>query len=194
MRNTQNSVIDLDSLKSKFFGLTICLLMKYGQNKGVKIWLFQPQKAEIENWSNWKNKTIFLTSSSSWFQICKKIWKKFIFWRFFAKKTCKRSRNLSKFLFKKVALMCMLLHLSFKKIVRFVFKLVIWPLEANTAFVLNCPQLSNRLWDPWGKTFQMIYVLLRNPTRTYAFFATEKKLILHCSFRGLSQIFAILAG
>ena len=29
---------------------------------------------------------------------------------------------LSKFLFKKVALMCMLLHLSFKKIDRFVFK------------------------------------------------------------------------
>lgn len=49
MRKPQNSVIDLDSLKSKFFGLTICLLMKYGQNKGVKIWLFQPQKAEIEN-------------------------------------------------------------------------------------------------------------------------------------------------
>ena len=120
MRKPQNSVIDSDSLKSKFLLLTICFLMKYGQNEVVKIWPFHPKKAVIKNWSNWKIKTIFLTSSSSWFQICKKIWKKFIFWRIFAKKTYKGSRNLSKFLFKKVALMCMLLHLSFKKIVRFV--------------------------------------------------------------------------
>ena len=164
MRKPQNSVIDLDSLRSKFLWLTICLLIKYGQNKVVRIWPFQPKKAEIENWSNWKIKTIFLTSSSSRFQICKKIWKKFIFWRIIVKKTSKRSRNLSKLFFKKVALMYMLLGLSFKKIVRFVFKWVIWPLEANTAFVLNCPQLSSRLWDPWGKTFQMICVSLRNLT------------------------------
>ena len=80
MRKPQNSVIDSDSLKSKFLLLTICFLMKYGQNEVVKIWPFHPKKAVIKNWSNWKIKTIFLTSSSSWFQICKKIWKKFIFW------------------------------------------------------------------------------------------------------------------
>ena len=54
-----------------------------------------------------------------------------IFQRFFAEKTYKVSRNLSKFLFKKVALMCMFLHLSFKKIVQFVLKVVIWPLKAK---------------------------------------------------------------
>ena len=43
MRKPQNSVIDSDSLKSKFLLLAICLLMKYGQNEVVKIWLFQPE-------------------------------------------------------------------------------------------------------------------------------------------------------
>ena len=48
MRKPQNSVNDLDSLKSKFFGLTICLLMKYGQNKEVKIWPFQPKRPKLK--------------------------------------------------------------------------------------------------------------------------------------------------
>ena len=61
----------------------------------------------------------------------KKFEKKLIFRRFFAEKTYKESRNLSKFLFKKIALMCMLLHLSFKKIVPFVLKVVIWALKAK---------------------------------------------------------------
>ena len=99
------------------------------------------KNAKIENWSNWKIKTIFLTSSSSWFQICKKIWKKFIFWRIFAKKTYKRSRNLSKFLFKKVALMCMLLHLSFKK--NRSIRLKVWNLAFKGQYSL-CHQLPSR--------------------------------------------------
>ena len=49
MRKPQNSVIDSDSLKSKFLLLTICFLMKYGQNEVVKIWPFHPKKAIIKN-------------------------------------------------------------------------------------------------------------------------------------------------
>ena len=49
MRKPQNSVIDSDSLKSKFLLLKICFLMKYGQNEVVKIWPFHPKKAVIKN-------------------------------------------------------------------------------------------------------------------------------------------------
>ena len=49
MRKPQNSVIDSDSLKSKFSLLTIHFLMKYGQNEAVKIWPFHPKKAVIKN-------------------------------------------------------------------------------------------------------------------------------------------------
>ena len=56
---------------------------------------------EIKTSSKLKNKTIFQTSSSSWLQKCKKIWKKFILWRNSAKKTFTKSHNLSFFLFKK---------------------------------------------------------------------------------------------
>ena len=44
MRKPQNSVIDSDSLKSKFLLLKICFLMKYGQNEVVKIWPFHSKK------------------------------------------------------------------------------------------------------------------------------------------------------
>ena len=49
MRKPQNSANDSDSLKSKFLLLTICFLMKYGQNEVGKIWPFHPKKAEIKN-------------------------------------------------------------------------------------------------------------------------------------------------
>ena len=48
MRKPQNSVIDLDSLKSKLLWLTICLLMKYSQNKVVKICPFQPKRPKLK--------------------------------------------------------------------------------------------------------------------------------------------------
>ena len=47
---------------------------------------------------------------------------------FFAEKTYKKSRNLSKFLFKKVTLMCIFLYLSFKKKCSICFK------SSNLAF------------------------------------------------------------
>ena len=65
--------------------------------------------------------------------------KKFDFLKiFFLEKTYKESRNLSKFLFKKVTLMCMSLHMSFKKNVQFVLKVVIWALKAKK---WPCPPL-----------------------------------------------------
>ena len=81
--------------------------------------------SEIKISSKLKNKTIFQISSSSWFQKCKKTWKKFIFWRNSAKKTLLESRNLSIFLFKKVAWLCIWLGISFKKILRFVSKIIL---------------------------------------------------------------------
>ena len=80
--------------------------------------------SEIKKLSKLKNKTIFQISSSSWFQKCKKIWKKFIFWRNSVQKTFLESRNLSIFLFKKVGWICIWLGISFKKIVWFVSKTV----------------------------------------------------------------------
>ena len=81
--------------------------------------------SEIKNLSKLKNKTIFQISSSSWFQKCKKIWKKFIFWRNSVQKTFLESRNLSIFLFKKVGWICIWLCISFKKILWFVLKTVL---------------------------------------------------------------------
>ena len=73
------------------------------------------KQAKIWSSSKWKNKTIFPTSSSSRFQKCKNFWKKFVFWKNLAKKTSKKARNLSNFLFKKVGVMCNELHQSLKQ-------------------------------------------------------------------------------
>ena len=80
--------------------------------------------SEIKNSTKLKNMTIFQISSSSWFQKCKNIWKKFIFWRNFAKKTCIKSHNLSNSLSKKVGCMSIWLCMSFENIHRFVLKSV----------------------------------------------------------------------
>ena len=73
--------------------------------------------------SNWKSKTIFPTSSLSWFQKCQNFWKKFIFWKKLPQKNSTGSLAVRFFLLKKLYLMNVWLSTSLGKILRFVSKI-----------------------------------------------------------------------
>ena len=102
-------------LKMKNFWFTLCLLIEFGQNEGVKIGHLQPNRAKNQSWSNLKNKTIFPTSSSSWIQKCKNFWKNFIFWKNLPQKTSTGSPAVRFFLFKKLYLISVWFSTSLKK-------------------------------------------------------------------------------
>ena len=69
------------------------------------------------------------------FEIC------WFFKVFLQRKPIRSHATFQKNFFKKVALMCMFLHLSFKNIVQFVLKVVIWALKAKK---WPCPSLPFR--------------------------------------------------
>ena len=110
---------------------------------------------------NKKNKTVFQISSSSWFRKCKNILKKVIFWWNFAKKTHSESRNLSTFLFKKVAWICIWLYTSLKKFHWLVSKVVFVTIYLKKQLIWALMRLLfQKLYSYESKTVTIMWIII----------------------------------